>query len=638
MINYVIIDELKAKFGNVMNSFDNYKKFMFKLGSQVSGEISALRGYSYSLVEEANGLKFIRKETNLIDLIRQYNNIIVSLLENDAYEEEYSLLTFGELENNSRKLILQNEKTEINSNTKDMLLLILMYPFIHDGLKQTSHLIEKLFDSSLSNIENYLIIFYVILLVLHFFLLFICIIFLLSYTKMMKINIFSSNQLFSDKKFLELQNKRIEQIKIMNNLYSEHPLKIAEKIDLIDDIYRKKTREDSTPIKNLKVLTGAESINVNDEKTSGDLKSKNSENISVSASKNSQMKLKNNLAPKEDAFLKADPVKTLNVMKSLNSIQDPTNKINAKKNTNNNEEQISNTNYDEIISKNVKLSNKQFKKVINREIYILSFTFGFFYIFNIIFFVFVYKAKSQMNVLIEYCDINNSIDGYLFDNINSLIYLYVTNSTSVFYGQLIDENSNIDYIQDGINTLYDAVRKKDIIEREHSNIFPQLGDVINLNCTDEILPDEYFEKSLGSYETYEEYYKAICQMLPVASSGSDTNIIMEILYSVEFMYQKFMPRDDFKEIYRLYVNQTKHYSIYTLVLTISRIIRTYYNENIFSKEVNNVFNSFSTIFIVYLVLSVIFEVFIFFVLNFGIISDVRKTNKLLLDFMSSLRF
>ena len=639
LLNTMIIKELKSKFGSVMNSFDNYKKYMFKLGSQVSGEISALRGYSYSLVEEGNGLKFIKKETNLIDLIRQYNNIIVSVLENDAYKEEYSLLSFGELVDNSRKIILQNQKTEINSNTKDMLLLILMYPFIHDGLKETSHLIEKLFDSSLSIIENYLIIFYVILLVLHCVLLFICIIFLLSYTKMMKINIFSSNQLFSDKKFLEMQNKRIEQIKIMNNLYSEHPLKIAEKIDLIDDVYRKKTREDSTPVKNnLKVLAASESINVPDEKPATDLKSKNSENISISVSKSTQAKLKNNLAPNEDAFLKADPIKTLNGMKSLNSLQDPTNKVNAKKNANNNEEQISNTNYDGIVSKNVKLSNKQFKKVINKEIYILSFTFGFFYLFNIIFFIFVYKAKSQMNVLIDYCDINNSIDGYLFDNVNALIYLYVTNSTSVFYGQLIHEESNIDYIQDGINTLYDAVRKKDIIETEHSDLFPPLGDVINLNCNEYVLPDEYFEKALGDYETYEKYYKAICQLLPVASSGSDTNIIMEILYSVEFMYQKFMPNEDFKEIYRLYVNQTKHYSIYTLVLTLSRIIRTYYNEKIFSEEVNNIFNSFSNIFIVYLVLSVIFEVVIFFVLNFGIISDVRKTNKLLLDFMSSLRF
>ena len=630
----LIIRELKVKYGRIMEAFDNYKKSMFKLGSEVSGEISALVGFSYSLVEDNKGLKFIKKPTNLIDLIRQYNNIIVSLLENDAYKEEYSLLTFGELKDNSRTLILQNGREEVNTNSKNMLLLILMYPFIHDGLKQTSHLIERLFDNSLINIENYLIIFYVLLLVLHGVLLAICIIFLLSYVKMMRINIFSSNQLFSDKRFLEMQNKRIEQIKIMNNLYSEHPLKIAERIDIIDDIYRKKTREENTPVKNnLKVLTGTESRNMNDEK---DLKSKNSESISIS--KLDQVKLKNNLAPSEDSFLKNDSLKGLTMIKSLNSLQEPTNKLNVKKNSGENLEQISNLNYDGIISKNVKLSNKQFKKVINKETYILAGTFGFFYIFNIIFFIFVFKSKSNMNILIDYCDVNNSIDGYIFDNVNTLIYLYVTNSTSQFYGQLTDETSNIDYIQEGINTLYDVVRKKDIIEKEYKHLFPPTGEVVNLNCSEYVIPDSYFLESFGDENTYEDYYKAICNMFPVTSSGSDTNIIMEILYTVEVMYRKFKPNQDFKEIYRLYVNQPKHYRIYTLILTISRIIRTYFNEQIFSKEVSDIFNSFSYIFIIYLVLSVIIEIIIFFILNFGIISDVRRTNKLLLDFMSSLKF
>ena len=96
--------------------------------------------------------------------------------------------------------------------------------------------------------------------------------------------------------------------------------------------------------------------------------------------------------------------------------------------------------------------------------------------------------------------------------------------------------------------------------------------------------------------------------------------------------------DSFEKIYQLYVKQPKHYNMYTIVLTLSRIIRTHFNDNIFSKEVDNIFDSFSSIFIIYLVLSVLIEIVIFFILNFGIISDVRKTNKLLLDFMSSLKF
>ena len=245
-----------------------------------------------------------------------------------------------------------------------------------------------------------------------------------------------------------------------------------------------------------------------------------------------------------------------------------------------------------------------------------------------------------MNILIDYCDINNSIDGYIFDNINSLIYLYITNSTSHFYGKLINESNDIDYIQEGINTLYEALRKKDNVEKEYDNLFPRIGDIVNLNCSEYIIDDYYYMEAFKNFNntSYKDYYSAICNLYPVASSGSDSNIIMEILYNVEMMYQKFSPNDSFEKIYQLYVKQPKHYNMYTIVLTLSRIIRTHFNDNIFSKEVDNIFDSFSSIFIIYLVLSVLIEIVIFFILNFGIISDVRKTNKLLLDFMSSLKF
>ena len=114
---------------------------------------------------------------------------------------------------------------------------------------------------------------------------------------MMKINIFSSNQLFSDKKFLDMQNKRIEQIKIMNNLYSEHPLKIAEKIDLIDDLYKRKTREDNSSSKhNFKTINDTFGNNSDDK--SFDMRSKNSEDISKNSVKSKKK------FPNEDTFLK----------------------------------------------------------------------------------------------------------------------------------------------------------------------------------------------------------------------------------------------------------------------------------------------------------------------------------------------
>ena len=622
--------EIKSKYGKIMSAFDDYKKSMFKLGSKISGQISALTGYSYSFIQENNKLRFIKQPTNLIDLIRQYNNIIVTLLENNAFSHEiFSLINMGPLEGNSRSIYLQDNTIDVNQNTKDMLLLLLMYPFMHDGLQETSHLIEQLFDNSLSTIEKYLIFFFTILLIFHSLLVVICIIFLISYIKMMKINIFSSNQLFSDKKFLDMQNKRIEQIKIMNNLYSEHPLKIAEKIDIIDDLYKRKTREDNSSSKHTFKASNETFGNNNDDK-SFDNRSKNSEDTS----KTSKKKLHS-----EDLFIKKNSLKGLTTLNSLNE----NNKLNSKNTSNNNIEQLasSSINYDGIVSKNVKISDKQFKKVINKEIYILYFTFGIYFLFNIIFFVFVFKAKNKMKILIDYCDVNNSIDGYLFDNINSILYLYITNSTSYFYSKLVYEDNHLDYVQDGIDRLYNIIKEKDLIESDYSNLFPRVGDIVNLNCSEKILEDDYFMttfEELNLNLSYNDYYSALCKLFPVATTGSDTNIFMEILFNCEVMYHRFEPNESFEAIYKLYIKRNKLFSLYTFVLTLSRIVRTYFNEKIFSDEVDNIFDSFSYIFIIYLVLCVFLEIVIFFILNFGIISDVRRSNKLLIDFMSSLKF
>ena len=60
---------------------------------------------------------------------------------------------------------------------------------------------------------------------------------------MVKFNILTANKLFSDRNFLELQDRRLEQIKILSNLYQESPLKISERIESIDNYYRRKTGE-----------------------------------------------------------------------------------------------------------------------------------------------------------------------------------------------------------------------------------------------------------------------------------------------------------------------------------------------------------------------------------------------------------
>jgi hypothetical protein len=419
-------------------------------------------------------------------------------------------------------------------------------------------------------------------------------------------------------------------------------MKIDEKIEIIDELYRKKTKEENASNKTgnkIANLESASSINTDESSSAGDLNSKSSDdNLSKIQGQ------KKNEVGGDKSYMALDSPKNNKNIKQVKSLQEMNGKLNAGKNGQSANEQINaNNGFENIVNKNIKLSNKVFRTVINKECYTLYITFGFYYLFNIILFILVYQEKNKMNNLIEYCKINNSIDGYIFDNINAITYLYVTNSTSSFYSSLTNEEQQFDYVQRGINTLYDLIQQKDSIEKKYNNIFPRLNQRVNLNCSASIIEDAYLQKAFfegfnKNENDYQNYGKALCKLFPVASTGSDSNIMLEILYNCEILYQKYKPNKDFEEIIELYVKENKLFGLYTIILTLNRIIRTYFNDNIFIEEVDGIFDSFSYLFIIYLILSVLLEIIIFFVLNFCIISDVRNTNKLLSDFMSSLKF
>ena len=328
-------------------------------------------------------------------------------------------------------------------------------------------------------------------------------------------------------------------------------------------------------------------------------------------------------------------------LKQMGSFESQNSNNNNKKTSSNDVTDKNNDNnyYENIVSKSININSRHFKKTINKESIILGIGFSVYYIYNIIFFIYVYMGKNRLNKLIQYTDINNLIDGYLFDNINSLLYLYITNSTSIFYSQLISEDKSFDYIKDGIDSFYKRIYLKDILEKENNDIFPRVGDMVNLNCSEYIIVDKFFKNALNSLNiSYNEYYSAVCSLFPVASTGSDTNMMMDLCYTTEVLYQQYEENKNFTFIFENYLQRNKLYELYTFVLTLCRIMRTYFNDNIFSYEINYVIGYFSTLIIVYLVLSVALEIGLFFVLNFFIISDVRKVNKLLTDFMSSLKF
>ena len=126
------------------------------------------------------------------------------------------------------------------------------------------------------------------------------------------------------------------------------------------------------------------------------------------------------------------------------------------------------------------VSDKIFNRVtINYKI-ILFISLSIYMCYCVIFFVFTLLGCNRLGYLVNYCEVNNEIDGFLFDNFNTLLYMYITNSKSTFYGKIIYQSDDVDYLNDGINDFYSAIQDKETIESDHGNLFPPIYDIINL--------------------------------------------------------------------------------------------------------------------------------------------------------------
>ena len=434
---------------------------------------------------------------------------------------------------------------------------------------------------------------------------------------MVKINILTANKLFSDKKFLELQDKRVEQLKIMSNLYQENPNKICDKIESIEYNYRKKMGDNVVQKNRRRDIS-------NDLMTPEE---KYSDIVSVSSV--------NHKSKEAQVTTSTRVTKSKQDSKELGTLNDDEKKStkNIDKNGDLDDESTPLTSLAQMNN----ISDKVFNKITLGYKIILFISLSVYLAFCVIFFIVVLLGCNRLGYLVNYCEVNNEIDGYLFDNFNTLLYMYITNSTSNFYGQIIYQEDNIDYLNQGINDFYAGIQDKETIESEHADLFPALYDIINLDCSQGMMQDDYFTKAAENINVeYNEYFKGICKIFPVATTGNDNSMLLEVLYMIDQLYHRY-EQTDFEAMF-IQMHNSVLFDCYTLVLTLNRVIRNYFNNYIFIDEVNTQFEYFTTLIIFYLVFNMVLELIMFLVLNFGIILQIKNNNKLMLDFIASLKF
>ena len=589
-INELIKIQINQNYPKIIVISKEYEIFLFSLNNKISKRIKDLYTFSYNLqIINSTLIKVYKVLSTSMSVFREYNNFISSLILDNAYANiTFPLINIKTTENSTIYNLYTNYNNQLNDIGKTMLLILLSYPSLHIGFIESSYFIQQGFHNSQNLIEKILISFYILLFVLHIFLAVICFFFLNAFVNMIKIDILSSNKLFNDKKYVDMQTKRLEQFKIMTNLYSENPIKIVKKIDLIEEKYKRKTKQDNST------------------------KNDNTQNPLITE----------NINETSDERKKSFTTTTIHF-------------------DNNKEKDIDND--DENIPLNNKtishLNPNAFNKIATKYRVILSIFFVIYFFYCIIFFVFVFLAEKRLGYLVLYCEINTRIDEYVYDNYNSLVYLYATNSSEKFYGGIIYGNSSVKYLNISVNNLYKTIEEKEDFEKNHKNLFPPINNFININCSDEnFFEEDKFSasaKKLG--KNYKEYIKGLCEFFPVMKSGNDIAILYEIAYKLELLYRMFQQVENFIDIYDIYIDNTSLYECYTLILIFNKMIRDYFNEKLFSNLVDDIFGYFSWMIVFYLVLSVVFELALFFILCI-ILRQIKFSHKLLSDFSKSLKF
>lgn len=284
------------------------------------------------------------------------------------------------------------------------------------------------------------------------------------------------------------------------------------------------------------------------------------------------------------------------------------------------------------------ISKKDFDKITLKNKIIILLIFFLYTAYSSIFFVFLTQSFRRLELLVEYSSINSEIDNYICDNVLALEYMRVTNSSSLDLGKLIYGDPSLDYMTKGINSFYSSIESKEYFESMHHSIFPPLSEVIEINFTNNKIEDPFLLQAISSLnDSYNDFYRDLSTCFPVITYGSDNTILKEILYLTNQKFHRYKQEEKYEEMIVRMGNKID-YDLYTMVILVGRLIRTYFNEHVFTEDIHNVFDNFSVMIEVYLILNLFLEIIIFLVLNFIVIARIKVLNRKLLKFIYSLRF
>ena len=243
-INEVIYYQFQASFSSIQIALYQFQKDSFSIHID---ELNAIYNYNtsiYTLEEGVDGnLNTIEIKNNFFDALKVYHNFFSQIIERGNLMK--TPIKFVHFDVNTAKLDPDTLSFEdLNNDSKYIYQIILNYPSIHKTIIDVQDMIESGFEKFLNSIENIIIIFFVILVVLHILLYCICFQFIKNYKKVIHQNYCKVIDIISSSIYLNYIHRLIENVRVLKQLYEEKPSSLANKINNDKENYKKAKKEE----------------------------------------------------------------------------------------------------------------------------------------------------------------------------------------------------------------------------------------------------------------------------------------------------------------------------------------------------------------------------------------------------------
>lgn len=256
----------------------------------------------------------------------------------------------------------------------------------------------------------------------------------------------------------------------------------------------------------------------------------------------------------------------------------------------------------------------------------------FIYFAFAIFYFFLYKSTiSTYTKLINTFNKNAELDAIIYSIVTVFQVMIFTNQTDIEMQQMYEtENITDGYISGSIKRGYSSLFEIEQAESFRQSYITPLRKIIDLSCEtvlfqaeDSILTD-MTEKYQNLGINIKTEFGKVCTYFDFTEYKNDKIYIREILYRIKQLNTALV--HTFEDLYNINISR-ELYDLYLFILMFYRPVRNYESCNVFLDFINNITYSYTIVIYTYLVFNTFFELVIFLLLKYFVVSQYVYTNK-----------